>query len=150
MGCGNYKYSDTCGQSIFATCVNVEQTFPSISSLNSETCTDLDSVIEDLYSIVSESYVDMSLYDKGCLDFSPTADENITPVQVLNKLTTTLCSLQTTVNSIDTVDIANLDYTCLGPVDPCGEPISVTNLEDLLQLMIDKICALWVVKHVKK
>lgn len=142
MACNGFKYSDTCGTSMFATCVNVQQTFPSISSLSNESCTDLDSVIEDLYELVEKSYVDMTQYDKGCLNYSPTLDANITPVEVLNKLTSELCTLKTTVAAIDTVDINNLDFSCFGTTDLCGALISVNNLEELLQLMIDKICNL--------
>lgn len=142
MGCNSFKYSDTCGTSLFATCVNVEQEFPSISSLNNESCTDLDSVIEDLYELIDKSFVDMEAYDKGCLNFSPTADADITPIQVLNKLTSELCSLKDTVEAFDNVDIDDLDYSCLGPLDTCGEPLNVTNLKDLIQVLINEVCAL--------
>ena len=142
MGCNSFKYSDTCGISLFATCVKVEQTFPSISSLEGESCTDLDSVLTDIYELIDKSYVDMSVYAKGCLNYSPTADADITPVQVLNKLTSELCTLKSTVAAIDTVDVNTLDLTCLGPVDTCGEIIAVANLQELLQLLINEVCAL--------
>ena len=139
--CNSYTYSDTCGTVLSATCVEVEQTFPGISSI-SGTCSDLDTVISDLYNLVDDTYIDMSVYNKGCLDFSPTADADITPIQVFNKLTSELCTLKSTVDSIDTVDINNLDFSCLGPTDTCGDPLAVNNLEDLLQLIIDKLCSL--------
>ncbi len=144
MGCNNYKFNDTCGQSVFATCVDVEITFPTVSNLNGETCSDLDSVIQDLYELVDESYVDMSTYAKGCLDYSPTADADITPIQVLNKLTSELCTIKTAVNSlptpiadIPTFNISNLTLGCLVP-DPCGA--TPANLEELLQTIINKLC----------
>lgn len=142
MGCNSFKYSDTCGTTLFATCVNVEQTFPSISSLSSESCTDLDSVIEDLYELIDKSYVDMTDYDKGCLNYSPTADADITPIQVLNKLTEELCTLKTTVSNLDTIDIADLNLTCLGNTDTCGNPVTLTTMTQVIQLLIDKVCAL--------
>lgn len=142
MGCNNYKFKDTCGTSLFATCVTVEIEFPSISSLHGGACTDLDSVITDLYELIDKSYVDMEAYEKGCLNFSPTADADITPVQVLNKLTAELCTLKTTVAAIESINLDDLDLTCLGPVDTCGEPISVTNATELLQLLINEVCAL--------
>ncbi len=149
MSCSNYKFKDTCGESIFAPCVYVEQTFPAVSSLSSESCTDLDTVIADLYTLVDKSYVDMSTYAKGCLDYSPTADADITPVQVLNKLTEEVCELQPLMGLIDTTvtpnvlkkipefDISKIELCCLAP-DPCG--VTPTTLEQLIQIMINKIC----------
>ena len=147
MGCNNYKFNDTCGQSVFATCVDVEITFPTVSNLNGETCSDLDSVIQDLYELVDESYVDMSVYDKGCLDYSPTADADITPIQVLNKLTSELCTLKTTVGTFPSASlIPQLDMSAVLPLIPAGcfsgtceaDP---QNLQELLIAIIGKLCA---------
>ena len=146
MSCSNYKYSDTCGESIFAPCVYVEQTFPAISSLSDESCTDLDSVISDLYTLVNKSYVDMSSYDKGCLDYSPIADADIKPINVLNKLTEEICDLKPlegllntdgTLKDIPEFDISKLQLCCLAP-DPCD--VTPTTLEQLLQIIINKVC----------
>jgi len=142
MGCNNSKYSDTCGVQVYATCVTVEQTFPSISSLSGESCADLDAVVTDLYELAIASQVDMTAYDKGCLDYSPTLDADITPVDVLNKLTSVLCTVQSDLAALDAVDISVLDWSCLGPTDTCGDPISVTTTAELIQLLIDEICAL--------
>ena len=150
MSCNSYKYSDTCGVSIYAPCVYVERTttdaFPSMSSLVGDECADLDSVITDLYDLVEKSYVDMSSYNKGCLYYSPTLDADITPIQVLNKLTEEVCTLQPleglletdgTLKSIPEFDISNLTLNCLAP-DPCGA--TPTTLEELLQTIINKLC----------
>lgn len=150
MSCNSYKYSDTCGVSIYAPCVYVERTatdaFPSMSSLVGDECADLDSVITDLYDLVEKSYVDMSSYNKGCLDYSPTLDADITPIQVLNKLTEEVCTLQPleglletdgTLKSIPEFDISNLTLNCLAS-DPCGA--TPTTLEELLQTIINKLC----------
>lgn len=142
MGCNQHKYSDTCGPNLYATCVTVQHTFPEISSLDGDTCSDLDSVIEDLYELIDKTYIDMSSYSKGCLDYSPTLDVNITPVQVLNKLTSEICTLKGIVDNIDSVDIDALDLSCLGPTDTCGEPLNITNTTQLLQELIDRICEL--------
>lgn len=142
MGCNNHKYSDTCGCSPFATCVTVQQEFPEISSLDGENCSDLDTVIEDLYELIGKSYVDISDYEKGCLDYSPTLDADITPIQVLNKLTSEICTLKTTVSDIDSVDISELDLSCLGNTDTCGEPLNITDLKGLLQELVNRICNL--------
>lgn len=139
MSCSGYKYNDTCKPTM-ATCVEVEQTFPSISSLSGQTCSDLDTVLEDIYDLIENNTVDMTQYDKGCLDYSPLSDSQIKPINVLNKLTEELCTLKTTVAGIDSVDISDLDYSCLGTTDPCGNPVSISNLKDLLQLLIDKHC----------
>ena len=125
MSCNSYKFSDTSGTSLYATCVNVEHNYIAPSSLAGQTCTDLDTVIADVYALINKSYVDMAgdisgvtggPYVKGCLDYSPTADADITPIQVLNKLTAELCTLKTTVASIPTpldkiptLDMANIN-----------------------------------------
>tara|TARA_S200002703_G_scaffold8860_2_gene8852 strand:+ start:4064 stop:4543 length:480 start_codon:yes stop_codon:yes gene_type:complete len=155
MSCNSYKYSDTCGQSIYATCVNVEHDFIAPSSLAGETCTDLDAAITDIYALINKTYVDMAgdisgatggPYVKGCLDYSPTADADITPIQVLNKLTEEVCTLQPleglletdgTLKPIPEFDISNLNLNCLVP-DPCGA--TPTTLEELLQTIINKLC----------
>jgi hypothetical protein len=126
--------------------VYVEQTFPAISSLSDESCTDLDSVISDLYTLINNSYVDMSSYDKGCLDYSPIADADIKPINVLNKLTEEICDLKPlegllntdgTLKDIPEFDISKLQLCCLAP-DPCD--VTPTTLEQLLQIIINKVC----------
>jgi hypothetical protein len=126
--------------------VYVEQTFPAISSLSDESCTDLDSVISDLYTLINNSYVDMSSCDKGCLDYSPIADADIKPINVLNKLTEEICDLKPlegllntdgTLKDIPEFDISKLQLCCLAP-DPCD--VTPTTLEQLLQIIINKVC----------
>jgi hypothetical protein len=156
MSCNSYKFSDTCGTSLYATCVNVEHNYIAPSSLAGQTCTDLDTVIADVYALINKSYVDMAgdiagvtggPYVKGCLDYSPTADADITPIQVLNKLTAELCTLKTTVASIPTpldkiptLDMANINIPigCFS-TNPCYN--NPTNLEGLLNAIIEKLCA---------
>ena len=154
MSCNSYKYSDTCGQSIYATCVNVEHDFIAPSSLAGETCTDLDAAITDIYALINKTYVDMAgdiagatggPYVKGCLDYSPTADADITPIQVLNKLTSEVCTLKTSValipepyDKIPTLDFDNINIPigCFsGTCDP--DP---STLEELLNAIIAKLC----------
>lgn len=141
MGCSNYSPSDLCGESILAQCVKFEDPnqsiIPSISSLSGQTCATVDEVITDMYGLIEDNYIDMSSYVKDCLSLT-----NPTPLDVLNKLTEEVCLLKTlTADYADeTVDIANLDLTCFAGNDPCGDPVSLTNLTDVIQLMIDKIC----------
>lgn len=154
MSCNSYKYSDTCGQSIYATCVNVEHDFIAPSSLAGETCTDLDAAITDIYALINKTYVDMAgdisgatggPYVKGCLDYSPTADADITPIQVLNKLTSEVCTLKTTVallptayDKIPTLDFDNINIP-IGCFSGTCDPDPAT-LEELLNAIIAKLC----------
>jgi hypothetical protein len=113
-----------------------------MSSLTGQTCASLDEVVTDLYELVETSYIDMSLYVKDCLDYSPTADADITPLMVMNKHTEEICLLKTLTSSYAdvTIDISNVDYSCLGDTDPCGDPLSITNAEELIQAILDKLC----------
>lgn len=154
MSCNSYKYSDTCGQSIYATCVNVEHDFIAPSSLAGETCTDLDAAITDIYALINKTYVDMAgdisgatggPYVKGCLDYSPTADADITPIQVLNKLTSELCTLKTSValipepyDKIPTLNMDNINIP-IGCFSGTCDPDPAT-LEELLNAIIAKLC----------
>jgi hypothetical protein len=90
-----------------------------------------------MYGLIEDNYIDMSSYVKDCLTLT-----NPTPLDVLNKLTEEVCLLKTlTADYADvTVDISDLDLTCFAGNDPCGDPVSLTNLTDVIQLMIDKIC----------
>lgn len=156
MSCNSYKYSDTCGQSIYATCVNVEHDFIAPSSLAGETCTDLDAAITDIYALINKTYVDMAgdisgatggPYVKGCLDYSPTADADITPIQVLNKLTSEVCTIKTTLDELP--DFDDLQYIPTLNMDNINIPIGCfsgtcdpdpATLEELLNAIISKLC----------
>ena len=141
MGCNSYSPNTLCGESVLAQCVKFEDPngsiIPSISSLSGQTCATVDEVITDMYDLIEDNYIDMSSYDDDCLSLT-----NPTPLDVLNKLTEEVCLLKTlTADYADvTVDISDLDLTCFAGNDPCGDPVSLTNLTDVIQLMIDKIC----------
>jgi hypothetical protein len=160
MSCNSYKFSDTCGTSLYATCVNVEHNYIAPSSLAGQTCTDLDTVIADVYALINKSYVDMAgdiagvtggPYVKGCLDYSPTADADITPIQVLNKLTAETCILAPLKGLLDPVDGTLLDTIVLVNMDDINIPIGCfstnpcynnpTTVTGLLNAIIEKLCA---------
>jgi hypothetical protein len=141
MSCRTYTPSDTCGNPVESPCVRVEITFPSISSLFSTTCTTLDVVLEDIYSIL-ESY-DISTYDKGCLTI-----EEITLVNVLQAQTDKICELEDRIEFLeDPCNILNMDITscgidvsCLQANDPCDPVTPITTLKELLVKLIEKAC----------
>ena len=141
MSCRTYTPSDTCGNPVESPCVRVEITFPSISSLFSTTCTTLDVVLEDIYSIL-ESY-DISTYDKGCLTI-----EEITLVNVLQAQTDKICELEDRIEFLeDPCNILNMDITrcgidvsCLQLDDPCDPVTPITTLQELLVKLIEKAC----------
>ena len=141
MSCRTYTPSDTCGNPVESPCVRVEITFPSISSLFSTTCTTLDVVLEDIYSIL-ESY-DISTYDKGCLTI-----EEITLVNVLQAQTDKICELEDRIEFLeDPCNILNMDITscgidvsCLRANDPCDPVTTIPTLKELLVKLIEKAC----------
>lgn len=139
--CSTYKPNTLCGESVLSQCVEFQDPdntiIPSISSLSGENCVSVDEALTDLYSLVEANYVDLSGYDGACLSYSPT-----TTLEVLNKHKEQICALNTlTTDYVNvTADISNLDISCLQTDDPCGDPRTITNLEELLQALIEDLC----------
>lgn len=148
MACNNCgKATNMCGEKMFAPCVIVEgYEFPEFSGLSGEDCASLDIVIEDVYSILGDLQIDLSDFSSECLDLG----EEITVKSILTVHDEAICELKEDVENLQNIcnildkDISEctVDYSCLLGTDPCGDEITISTLNDLLQVMINKICEL--------
>lgn len=147
MACSNCgKATNMCGEIIFSPCVVVEGfKFPEFSGIE-EDCASLDVVIEDVYSVLSDLQIDLSDFESRCLEHG----EEITVKSILNVHDTAICDLKEDVENLQNIcnildkDISEctVDYSCLLGTDPCGDQIIISTLNDLLQVIINKICEL--------
>lgn len=139
MGCGD-KRKHTCGKKVNSVCVKYEGTIPENSDLFGEDCVVVEEVLEDLYTQVGDISEGLDLSELGScgIDYSPEDPTDLQVNEVLVKHEDLLCGLKNFVDNTTSVsfDINNIDTKCLE--DPCGGTIS--NLEALLQAMIDKLC----------
>lgn len=147
MGCNCNKLSNMCGDKMKAPCIEVEKDFPSCSSLKEVECTSLDEVIDDLYDIICTDKEDLSDFATNCLDYG---EEELTAKKIKQVHNVEICTLKDEIETLGDIcntlnlDIneCNIDYSCLIGTDDCGETTVINNLSNLLQVMIDKICAL--------
>lgn len=118
------------------------------SELSGETCATLEDTLADIYNKFGtiEDKLDFSEWTSDCLDFGAST---VTLESILTKMDTELCTIKEIVDGLTSIcdildkDITecDLDFTCFD-VDNCDNPISITTLKDLLQVLIDKICLL--------
>lgn len=129
--CG--KLSNLCGEHINAPCVAVEQEFEEISSLHQKdnkgrtklVCTDLDTVIGDLYEIAEKINDDLQEFKENT---------NIEIEQIKDNID----ALEDICNFLDKdITECELDLSNLIVNDECGNPITITTLKELLQKLID-------------
>lgn len=127
-----------------AACVYYYGYFPKYSKLD-EDCATVEEIIEELYK--NQEYIlksiDTSKLTDGCLTYPTTeieGEDKILVVDVLQVMQEEICNLKenTSGGNCDCIDISDLDMKCLAD-EPCYNP---SNLNDILQAMIDKICEL--------
>lgn len=137
MGSCSNKRKDTCGKKVNSVCVKYEGEIPEESPLSEESCPVVEEVLEDLYSQYGNP--DLSALGNCGVEYEQEGDELLVPEALLG-LEAAICEIkgEDSGNGGTNIsfDINNIDTKCL--VNPCGTPI--TNLEQLLQAMIDKIC----------
>ena len=141
MGCNKIK--QTCGDSLFSTCVFHQSELPSFSEL--EPCdTTIAETTDELYSFVGEikEETDLSELSSECLTYVTTEEGKIVVKNVLLKFEQEICELKEKINLLETTDICNksivhcsLDFGDL--VDTCGNP--PTTLSEALQLILDNL-----------
>lgn len=147
MACTNCnKASNMCGDKMFAPCITVEKEFPEFSKLFGEECTSLDIVLDDIYELIDELRVDYTLFNNSCLEHA----DDLSIESILLTHDAEICNLITDVSELQNIcnilnkDIrdCDLNFTCLLGTDECDNTITITSLNSLLQVMIDKICKL--------
>lgn len=135
------KIKYTCAKRANARCVDYEGEISECTGLDSE-CSihTVHEVLEDnnkqLTKICSE--LDLSGVDRRCLEFE--VEEPKLP-DFIGTIIAKVCEEKEVECSVflDTpIDCMELDYKCL--VDECGVEAAPSNIKELLQLLIDRIC----------
>lgn len=155
MGCnGCTDISLTCdGEKIFAPCVYVQEVtngfqFPSYSGLADSTCTSLDKVIDDIYDQLTALQIDLSGFNKGCLETEINAKGNMSVLNLLQVHNEEICDHETRITTLEdicnildeNIESCGLDVSCYGDTDACTNPIDVSTLKKLLQHIITTQC----------
>jgi hypothetical protein len=141
--CGNNKKYNCGGIKQNASCVFIDNDcFPDYSEYKDDDCVTVEEAICELYEnqdFILQS-IDTEKLDDGCIDY-PTTEINgkdvITIIDVLNEHQKLLCE-NSNCNCDSTIDLSGLDLKCLS--DDCNS--GVKSLTQVLQLIIDEICAL--------
>jgi len=143
MAC-NDDISNICIEPILSTCVDYQGDLGENTTIKDKGCVNQHEVNEDLYLITDNIIEDSSTSELGdlCLTY-PVTDGKITPKSVFEIHEQEICDLKDRVQTLEEQTLANIDISTLGLdfdclVDSCGDPI--TNLQQLLQIMITKIC----------
>lgn len=146
------KPSISCGDSLFAPCVywevpeELQELAAGLDSDEPVECVNLDFALTDIYERFNElnELTDFSEFTSECL----TIDGEKTLKTVIAAIDTKLCDLDEAIEGLslcgllDTdVTTCGLDYSCF-TTDECNNPIVITTFKSLLQVLIDKICAL--------
>lgn len=141
--CG-YRLKHTCGNGKQkAVCVYYDTELPDFSSLKSETCVTVEEVIDDLYKLIKRLREDNDLSSLGgsCIRYG-VDNTKLTPKLVFAELEKEICLLKNGTSSGAagggfSFDLKKIDKKCLE--SPCNE--GIRSLEELLQAIINKICA---------
>ena len=136
------KIKHTCGSIVFAGCTSYEGILPEFSELE---CPSIEETTEELYNLVGEIKEETDLKDLGerCLEYVETEEGKIIVKNVLLKHEDEICLLKSRVKQLEDrqlcdfpISSCGIDLKCLSL--PCDT--SITNLGQLLDAMITKIC----------
>ena len=136
-GCRNNKIKCNCGTRQNARCVYYDGYLPKYSKLD-EDCVNIEETTEELYENQEKilDSIDLVKLGKECIDYSEFQETNILKVnEALLTIEKEICNLKKNID--DDNSSLELDFKCL--VDPCS---NITSLNQLLQIMIYKICNL--------
>ncbi len=136
------KIKHTCGSIVFADCTSYQTDLPEFSELE---CPSIEETTEELYNLVGEIKEEIDLKDLGdkCLEYVETEEGKIIVKNVLLKHEDEICLLKNRVKQLEDrqlcdfpISSCGIDLKCLSL--PCDT--SITNLGQLLEAMITKIC----------
>lgn len=138
MSCRDNKLKYNCGTRTNARCVFYEGYLPEHSKLKDEDCVTIEETTDELYHTQEDilDSIDLSSLGKLCLEYDNSTDK-LKVKEVLLAIEKEICKLKSASEENDNGSL-NLDFKCL--TSPCGEQI--TTLNELLQVLIDEICAL--------
>lgn len=138
--CG-YKIKHTCGGKSNARCVYYDSELPDFSKLKDEMCVTIEETTEELYKLIKEIKDGSDLKDLGASCITYGVDKSkLTLAVALKVLEKQICDLKngtTGGSNSNGVDISKLNLKCLK--SPCDT--GIRSLQELLQAIIDKICA---------
>lgn len=138
----NNKIKQTCGDSIYATCVDYDTPLPEFSEIAD--CADLDATTTELYSLIGElkDQSDLSELIEQCLDYVLVGGKLFVKNALL-KQGEEICALKEEIEILKTTAICDkslvgsgLDLDCL--TDACSNEI--TTYGELFQALITKAC----------
>lgn len=137
------KIKHTCGSIVFADCTSYETDLPEFSELE---CPSIEETTEELYNLVGEIKEEIDLKDLGdkCLEYVETEEGKIIVKNVLLKQEDEICLLKNRVKQLEDRQLCDFPITACLPNGfdclalPCDT--SITNLGQLLEAMITKIC----------
>ena len=142
-GCGSNQKKFNCGGTKQnASCVFYEIDLPEFSEL--EDCVTIEETTEELYNTTKNilDSMNMEQLDESCITYPKTTVDGkqvVTLISVLNEHQKRLCAEDTN-NSTTTVDLTQIDLKCLAT--ECDS--EVKSLNQVIQLLIDKYCELYV------
>ena len=134
------KISHTCGERTYLICSEYEGTVNSDSSLVEESCLNGQEVVQDIYNQLEN--LDLSALGELCLSYVQENNKNIVK-NVLLKFEDEICLLKSRVKQLEDRQLCDFPITACG-IDlkclslPCDT--SITNIGQLLEAMITKIC----------
>lgn len=124
MSCGN-KIKETCGDNVYATCVDYEGVLGDNTKITDD-CVTIEETTEDLYVITDEIITDLDTSELGqsCLNY-PLTEGLIKPTSIFKIHEEKLCDLSTeleNLNNLKDLDITDwgIDFGCL--VNECQTP----------------------------
>ena len=141
MGCGN-KIKETCGDTMYATCVDFEGTL-GVNTKITDSCVTIEETTEDLYVITDEVIAGLDTTELGqlCMTY-PLEGGVVKPKAVFKALEAKVCELDTALqnlNNLKEIDITSwnlIDLGCLS--DACSNPI--ITLGEWVQAVTTQIC----------
>ena len=143
-GCRNNKIKCNCGSRQNAKCVDYDGYLPAYSVLEDD-CVNIEETTEELYKNQEKilDSIDLTKLGKDCLDYSEFQETDTLKVrEALLTIEKEICEIKSISSSTDIcggdTSLIGLDFKCL--VTPCGT--SIDTLNQLLQVIIDKLCDL--------
>jgi hypothetical protein len=134
------KIKHTCGDSMYATCVNYDTPLPEFSEITG--CADLDLTTAELYSLVGElrDQADLSEIGEKCLEYVEVSGK-IFVKNALLKMEEEICLLKEEVETLKTtalcdysIEACNFSFGDL--VDGCNE--QPTTLKSVIQILLNQ------------
>lgn len=144
MACTNCgKVNNTCGSTIYSPCIKFEVPDDLQECVGAECMTAHESFV-DLYERLCkvEEATDITSFKNECIE----VEEESTILEVFEALGDKICEIDENLNICNILNQeikeCDIELTCLLGLDNCGEQVVINTTKELLQVLINKICAL--------